>query len=188
MNRLILGASLGVVLCLCATEGWSDDAAKKDKSDKKSDTKPTTPLATENHTKIGELLAVAKSTKAPGKGGTITVTVSSFTSSKGRPKESKQDLTYELTSDVVVRLLKLPPLTDEKGQKATRSPEELRKLKGNSNLPGYVAELSDIQANSVVKLTLVRVKGAPKDARPFVSRIYITGETVDAPPEKKKGK
>src|SRR5262245_51527121 len=56
-------------------------------------------------------------------------------------KDSTHDFVLKLTDDVVVRTKELPDKLDEKGNPAKYTPEELQKLKGNPNLPGYAAEL-----------------------------------------------
>jgi len=96
-----------------------------------------------------------------------------------------------LTSDANIRILHLPPLLDENGKKVPRTPEELQKLKGNSNLPGYQAEFSDLKPNQIVTVQLVKLRGAKGDdaKKLYVSRVIINGEPESHPnlkqPDKK---
>jgi hypothetical protein len=125
--------------------------------------------------------------KAGGDSITLRVTQLGLQGAKrsNRPtlKEVNQDIDLQLTPDVKVRLMKLPHKTDEKGHKLPYTVNELAKLKGKSNLPGYESSAEELKPGMIVRLHLVRAKGASKDpmAHPFVNRIYIEGE---GPPPK----
>jgi hypothetical protein len=76
------------------------------------------------------------------------------------------------TDDVKVRLSEPPPAFDDKGNIKKRTEKELKELKGDSKLPGYPGEWSDVRQGSYVKLSLVKKKEVhhtepkPKDADP----------------------
>lgn len=107
-------------------------------------------------------------------------------------KEVNHDIELQFTSDVKIRLMKLPAKTDEKGHKLPYTVNELAKLKGKTNLPGYESSADELKPGMIVRLHLVRAKAAGKDpqARPFVNRVYIEGEgpppKIDSKPGDKK--
>jgi hypothetical protein len=148
----------------------------------------------------GEITAVLQSAKKSASGGTVTVRVEGVTTqgsggrrSMPRTKETHQDYVFDLTSDAKIRMLHLPPLTDENGKKVNRTPEELQKLKGNSTLPGYQAEISDLKPNQVVTIYLGKLRGAKGDdaKKSYVTRVTIVSEPESNPnlkPPDKKGK
>jgi hypothetical protein len=70
---------------------------------------------------------------------------------------------YELATveDAVVRTLRPRELLDEKGKTRKPTREELKELKGDPKLPGYKAEFSDLAQEQVIRVHLVRKKGAP---------------------------
>lgn len=153
------------------------------------DKKPDTSAA--SFTSVGDVSGILQKVDS----GSITLRLTGVTLQGGgrgrspQAKENHQDLKLELTPDYKVRILHLPPLTDDKGKPKQRSPEELQKLKGNSNLPGYTAEPDDLKPNQVVQVHLVKMRGAGADAKSFVSRIIIVSESnVAAQNEKKKDK
>src|SRR5579859_2110189 len=124
-------------------------------------------------TPVGEIevqLKAASSTSVTIQENQITL---QGTGRRATPKAKPKDEVLEFTPDVKVRLMHLP--LDEKGKKITRTPEELEKLKGNSNLPGYEASVSDLKAGQTVKLFLATAKGAKGDEanKLYVRRIYI---------------
>jgi hypothetical protein len=111
----------------------------------------------------------------------------------GKGKNAPKDTTLDFTSDCKVRVMHLPPVYDKEGKKTVRSPEEINKLKGNSNLPGFEAEASDLKANQVVKVTLVKPKNAlaAEATKLYVKRILIekdapASKTPDKKPDEKK--
>ena len=140
---------------------------------------------TEHYITVGEVEAVLKSATS------TSITLQSNQARTAKTKEAK-DQPLELTSDCKVRLRHLPPLLDDKGKKTFRTPEELTKLKGTSNLPGYEAEISDLKPNQIVKITIVKSKPATATEAPklFVKRIIIEKDIPaakgDKKPEEKK--
>ncbi len=91
-------------------------------------------------------------------------------------KDLPKDVSLDLTSDVVVRRIHLPPKKDEKGHTIPYTEKELKDLRGDSKLKGYNAELSDLH--------LVKVKGAKGDEakKVYVNRIFIQSEPQNPPP------
>jgi hypothetical protein len=76
-----------------------------------------------------------------------------------------QDVEYPLAKNVIVRQMTLPPAVNDAGKPRQRTAEELRKLKGTGNLPGYAAEFSQLRPDDVVRVQLVQPK-PPKGAKP----------------------
>ncbi|MFL5340771.1 MAG: hypothetical protein ACJ8F7_11530 [Gemmataceae bacterium] len=141
-----------------------------------------------SYTTVGDVPGVIESAD----GSSVTLRQSQYSVQRSKTKgnqvkENHQDVKFELAPDCKIRMKHLPPLTDEKGNKKQRTPEELQKLKGNSNLPGYAAEASDLKAGQIVTLHLVKMKGE-KDAKPMVARIIIEGEAPAAPQSDNKKK
>ena len=108
-------------------------------------------------------------------------------------KNQPKDTVLDLTADCKVRLLHLPPVLDDKGNKVFRPPEEINKLKGNSGMPGYEADTKDLKANQVVKITVVKAKNglATEASKLYVKRIIIEKDppapkTADKKPDDKK--
>src|SRR5713101_1384294 len=101
--------------------------------------------STEHYVSVGEFEVVLKSVSSTSI--TIQTTQVSLTGGRNRGgvKSTPKDLVLDFTSDLKVRLLHLPPVYDKDGKQTVRSPEELNKLKGNSALPGYEAEVSDLK-------------------------------------------
>jgi hypothetical protein len=175
-------------------------AAAADKKDK-PDSKPPTP---------GEFVSVgevkAQLARAPGeKGGSITLRFDQVAITNagtvgrlmdlyhGRTapqfKESHIDKPFDLTSDVKVRRMRLPPKTDEKGKKLQYTEKELKELKGDTNMRGYNADLGDLKPGQSVRVHVVKAKGATGDTPPlYVNRIYIEAEGTLATPDKDKKK
>lgn len=89
---------------------------------------------------------------------------------RGDRKTKNVDITG--TDDVKVRLAEPPPAYDDKGNIKKRTEKELKELKGDSKLPGYPGDWSDVRQGSYVTLSLVKKKEVhhaepkPKDADP----------------------
>ncbi len=87
--------------------------------------------------------------------------------------ESKtQDVELEALEDALVRTARPREQFDEKGRIKKFTKAELKELKGDPKQPGYKAEFSDVQVERIIRVTLVRKKGA----------------AVKAPRRPKKGK
>lgn len=181
----------GLVLMIAASLMLSVYSADKDEK-KKPDDKPAPPR---EYVSVGEVSGVLAK---PADGNKLTFRVNQLSlqrggaAAMGRGKggpalKEKQDFDLEMTSDVVVRLVKLPPRKDEKGNKLPYTFEELQALKGKSNLRGYQAEVKDLKAGLIVTVHLVHVKGLKGDEanKVFVNRVFIEGE-AQVPPEEKK--
>jgi len=97
---------------------------------------------------------------------------------KNNKNNTPNDVSLELTPDVVVRRIHLPPKKDEKGRTIAYTEKEKKELKGDSNLKGYNAELSDLKAGQTVTLHIVKLKGAKGDdaKKVFANRIFIQTE------------
>ena len=60
------------------------------------------------------------------------------------------DVSRELTSDVKVRFLNLPPKKDEKGKPIPYTEKEKKELKGEGNKKGYKADREDLTPGKIV--------------------------------------
>jgi hypothetical protein len=166
-----------VLLAVAVSPAISAD--KSDKKEKKgSDT--NAPAAGE-YVSVGDVAGILG--KADSDSVSLRVPQLGLQYGKGnnrRPslKEKDKDVGFQLTADAKIRLMKLPPKKDEKGRKIPYTRDELIKLKGKGNLPGYEASIDDLKPGMVVKLHLVRLKHGDKEAlaKRFVSRVYIEGE------------
>lgn len=69
-------------------------------------------------------------------------------------------LELQTTDDVVVRVAQPPAQFDEKGRVKKYTAKELRELKGNTKLPGYSGEFSNLRQRQIVQVTLVKKKEA----------------------------
>jgi hypothetical protein len=113
---------------------------------------------------------------------------------------------FQLSRDVKVRVMALPPRFDDDGKIKPYTDEEKKALKGeNANLPGYEAKLSDLNAKDVVRIRLwhpMKEKAAdttsdaekdkPKDATPGQKKSQVTEIVIlnddKADKDKDKGK
>src|SRR5947208_11218529 len=86
-----------------------------------------------------------------------------------------RDTVVEFTDDVKVRLMHLPPNVDEKGRKIPYTEKELEKLKGNTNMSGYEAAVSDLKPGQIVKVFLATAKGglAAEANKLYARKVYI---------------
>jgi hypothetical protein len=74
----------------------------------------------------------------------------------------QKDYELEATDDVKVRMNNPPAQFDDKGRIKRYTAKELKELKGNDKQPGFPAEFSDLKQDQIVKVTLIRKKGAPR--------------------------
>jgi hypothetical protein len=79
-----------------------------------------------------------------------------------RVKSVEKDVELDLAEDVKVRARQPAQQFDEKGNIKRYTPQELKELRGDGKLPGYAAELSDLQPGQTVLVKVVRRK--PADA------------------------
>ena len=211
MSRILTRGAVAVAL-LAAMIATTIAA---DKNDKKKPAVTSAPSG--EYTALGEVTGILA--KAPdGKSNSITFRINQFALQKGnaglnlknpmpakggdnkdRPaanpipgiKEIHHDFDLELTADVKIRNVKLPPKTDDKGAKIPYTAAELQKLKGGTTLRGYVADPGDLKAGQIVTLNLVKIKGSQGEManKSFVNRVFIEGEgTPIEEPKKKKDK
>jgi hypothetical protein len=83
------------------------------------------------------------------------------------PKTHHREIEIGTTEDVKVRRSNPPPKFDEKGKLVRHTAKELKELKGEGNLPGYSGEFSDLAAEQIVTVTLIRKKGdTPRPVKP----------------------
>jgi hypothetical protein len=75
-----------------------------------------------------------------------------------RPVATQRKLEVSLADDAVIRFKKAPKLFDDKGKPVTPTADQLQAMKGDPKLPGYAAELSDLKAGQIVKVSLGRRK------------------------------
>ncbi|HXG10582.1 MAG TPA: hypothetical protein VNK04_12545 [Gemmataceae bacterium] len=112
-------------------------------------------------------------------------------------KEVKKDIEIQATENVKVRSMQPPMVYDEKGNPRRHTPQELRELKGEGNLPGYMSDFDSLRTGQIVTVHLARKGGttgpAPKSkdldrdlekrlteaGRPYATMIVIEGETIN---------
>jgi hypothetical protein len=85
-----------------------------------------------------------------------------------RVEETTLDATLQATDDVKVRLAKLPPVFDDKGNPRKYTAQELKDLKGPGNLVGYTASFSDLKEGQIVRVSVARKKMTAKEIRDAV--------------------
>jgi hypothetical protein len=85
-----------------------------------------------------------------------------------RVEETAQEVALQTAADVKVRLAKLPPAFDDKGNARRYTAQELKDLKGPGNLVGYAADFSDLKEGQVVRVSLARKKMTAKETRDAV--------------------
>lgn len=164
------------------------------------------PAPTVHYKHVGDIEGQIVKTPASDEGGTITLQINKLTYGKGSgrrptPKLKTEKVEFTLTPDAHVRWHKLPKVFDADGKPRARTQAEWRELhSGPPGLPGYPAKFSDLSADQIVVLYLVRPKdtsATPKKKRgeapeaestPLVSRIIIMNDRPPAKksPEKKK--
>jgi hypothetical protein len=113
-----------------------------------------------------------------------------------RTASTRQTVEIHFADDVVVRWQHAPMQFDEKGKPVKPTAEQLKALKGDSNQPGYAAEVSDLKAGQIVKVHLSRRKlpksdtsgeaGAEKKPH-WTSVGDLTGRVVRVPGAAAKG-
>jgi tetratricopeptide (TPR) repeat protein len=87
----------------------------------------------------------------------------------------KQDVKVMTIDDVKIRTKNPPVAYDDKGKIRKYTAKELKVLKGDSKLPGYLAEFYDLRANQIVQVSLVHKK-SNKTTQPLASVILIISE------------
>jgi hypothetical protein len=90
-------------------------------------------------------------------------------------------LDFQTGDDIQVRSLHPPAAFDDKGNVRKYTAQELRELRGNGRLPGYKADLQDLQPGQLVEVYLYRRRHAagekPQESvRPIVRLVLILNE------------
>jgi hypothetical protein len=82
-------------------------------------------------------------------------------------KTSHKDIDVTTAEEVKVRMKNPPPKFDEKGKIVQYTKDELKELKGDDpKATDYKAEFSDLRANQIVQVVLMRKKGTPVIPKP----------------------
>lgn len=77
-------------------------------------------------------------------------------------KEETQNMEFQATDDMKVRLAIPPAVFDDKGKLRKPTAKELAEMKGpNKALPGYAADLTDIRQDAIVTVSLPKRKPMP---------------------------
>jgi hypothetical protein len=85
--------------------------------------------------------------------------------SQGAGVEVRQiPVDLQAADEMKVRTLVLPPKYDDKGKITRYSNQELKEMRGNSNLPGYAAEMDSLHTGQTVVVYLAKPKAPPKPA------------------------
>jgi hypothetical protein len=98
-------------------------------------------------------------------------------------EEQQQSIPLQGVDELQVRVLKLPPVYDDKGRPRRYTTKELRELKGSGNAPGYRADLDDLREGQVVRVTLARKKAVPKKGEAQEQQLLVTMVVILAEPE-----
>ena len=77
---------------------------------------------------------------------------------QGQLTATQKNVDIQAIDDVVVRRSRMKELYDQNGKVRQPTPEERAAAKGNSNLPGYEADVNELKAGQVLKLTLLKKK------------------------------
>lgn len=165
-------------------------------SEKKSEPKKESARPTQSRKFVntqgatGEVLKVDASADPPK----LTFRVTWFTVTRGRTggpmkQVHTRDYTLPFAGTPEVKSLKIPrkaPKADGTPQQYTA--DELQKLKGNTKLPGFAKQLSDLQPGMIVELHLVRDANdrteKPEDR--LISWILIVNDDAKPTVEAKK--
>jgi hypothetical protein len=120
--------------------------------------------------------------------GNIVVTIKEpYLERSGRNIVTKfRDKNVDLAQadEMIVRRANPPVMVDDKGKQRKPTAKELKEMKGEGNLPGYIAEPSDLKTNQIVTVYYeVKKKPAKKDDpdaltdnKPKVRMIVIEAE------------
>lgn len=80
-------------------------------------------------------------------------------------KEAAVKFELEATEDMKVRYVQPPAVFDETGKLRKHTGKELKDLKGdNPKMPGYAAEMSDVQKDQYVTAYIAKKREAPRSA------------------------
>jgi pentapeptide MXKDX repeat protein len=93
-------------------------------------------------------------------------------------KPENKDVELPTLDEVKVRLPAPPVTFDEDGKIKKYTTDELKKLKGDTTLPGYPSEFSSLHSGQMVTITLMRKKDAKP---PTPTRDPVTGKPM--PPD-----
>lgn len=77
---------------------------------------------------------------------------------QGHLTATQKNVDIQAVDDVVVRRSRMKELYDENGKVRQPTAEERAAAKGNSNLPGYEADVNELKAGQTLKLTLLKKK------------------------------
>lgn len=120
--------------------------------------------------------AIQQAQRNRGKGGTGGVKVTT----------ESRDVMVELAATPYIRSMNPPFAYDEMGNPKQYTKEELAKLKGNSKLPGYKAELTDLKEGAIVQLTMAKDKRTGNRLQAILAVIIQEGEGPREKGRKKK--
>jgi hypothetical protein len=99
--------------------------------------------------------------------GDVTVSVAyTYPERSGRnivTKVGHKNVELAQADEMVIRRRNPPVLFDDKGKVRKPTAKELKEMKGEGNLPGYMAEASDLKANQLVTIYYQTKKPGKKD-------------------------
>jgi hypothetical protein len=99
-------------------------------------------------------------------------------------KETTHNFKLHGNGDFQLRIEKLPPREGDDGKFKAYTPQELSKLKGNPNLPGYMADPKQLENDSQVKAYLVKeTKGKTPAVKEEPKLVIKTATSGDKPKE-----
>jgi hypothetical protein len=97
-------------------------------------------------------------------------------------KEVEQDVELKLAEDVKVRTAVPAKAYDDKGNIKRYTAKELRELRGKQNLPGYAAEVGDLQVGQRVAVKVAVRRRNPPPKKPGKDEAPKESSLKDMPP------
>jgi hypothetical protein len=108
-----------------------------------------------------------------------------------KPKEVQKDLEVVATEKVKVRSLQPPLAFDDKGNPRKYTQQELRDLKGEGHLPGYMSDYDSLRTGQAVTVRVAQKKSAGggrilerkllETDKPYATMIVIVSEPAPQP-------
>ena len=80
----------------------------------------------------------------------VPITVPEASGRSIHVKQTHKDVDLAPADDMIVRKAELPPFYDDRGKPRRPTQKEVKEAKGEGNLPGYRADLSDLKQGQIV--------------------------------------
>jgi hypothetical protein len=94
---------------------------------------------------------------------------------------------FDFAADAQARIKQLPPKVDENGKRVAYTPVESQKLKGNSEIPGWKADISELKVGQLVEAHVVQLQTPDKEKKDvlMVRWALILNDTQEEAAKKK---